>query len=528
MNKISFAYSALVCLITLVLVSASNAQNFLEKHSATVTPYVTSDVVGVAYVDLASFDFDNTMDVLTKIGAGSGDKFEDIKENATAIKAELKRLKEAGLSSAFGIVRMSDVQSGGTSWVLPVTKGSDARVVAETLSEHPLIKQSNQMVEAGAGVVFIAGSQTQIETLKTERADQPRDLSEQWKAMGGGTAGLVLFGDSDSRRVVKELMPAMPAPFEALTGSMIADDIQWAGISIYLSKSFGASVEIESSNEESAKTIESVVQAGTKLLQTMPQLDIVDKSELGFLVESIAPVRSGTRVSISTDKLMKDTDRFAKALSPMVNKLKSAADRSSRLNKLGQLALAMHNYESAHRHFPTQAIVDKAGKPLLSWRVQILPFIEQGDLYNQFKLDEPWDSEHNLKLVKQMPETFFDSNRENNKAGKTIFQVPSGKGLLFDGANEITFSKITDGSSNTLLAICVADKHAAVWTKPDDWQVDFADVTAELKQDGRKYVEAALADGSVHRIFIDAAVEKWEPLLKYADGGIVTVDDFEP
>ena len=99
---------------------------------------------------------------------------------------------------------------------------------------------------------------------------------------------------------------------------------------------------------------------------------------------------------------------------------------------------------------------------------------------------------------------------------------------MFDGANEITFSKITDGSSNTLLAICVADKHAAVWTKPDDWQVDFADVTAELKQDGRKYVEAALADGSVHRIFIDAAVEKWEPLLKYADGGIVTVDDFEP
>ena len=76
-------------------------------------------------------------------------------------------------------------------------------------------------------------------------------------------------------------------------------------------------------------------------------------------------------------------------------------------NNLKQLALGIHNFHSAYRKLPA-ARTDENGQPLLSWRVAILPFIEQQALYEQFHLDEPWDSEHNLKLIDQMPATFTD------------------------------------------------------------------------------------------------------------------------
>src|SRR5207249_2796575 len=80
-----------------------------------------------------------------------------------------------------------------------------------------------------------------------------------------------------------------------------------------------------------------------------------------------------------------------------------AGRRTVSQNNLKQIGLAMHNYHDTYRHFPPQALTDKNGKPLLSWRVAVLPFIEQDNLYRQFKLDEPWDSEHNRKLLERMP-----------------------------------------------------------------------------------------------------------------------------
>jgi len=80
---------------------------------------------------------------------------------------------------------------------------------------------------------------------------------------------------------------------------------------------------------------------------------------------------------------------------------------------LKQIALAMHNYHDTYGTFPPHAIYSKDGKPLLSWRVMILPYIEQNNLYQQFHLDEPWDSEHNQKLMQQMPRP--TPRRKNSK-----------------------------------------------------------------------------------------------------------------
>ena len=90
-------------------------------------------------------------------------------------------------------------------------------------------------------------------------------------------------------------------------------------------------------------------------------------------------------------------------------------------NNLKQLNLAILVYEHAHGSFPPAYTTGKDGKPLLSWRVHILPYMDQDALYKQFHLDEPWDSEHNKALVAQMPAAYKHPRSTVAGEGKTHY-----------------------------------------------------------------------------------------------------------
>jgi len=97
-------------------------------------------------------------------------------------------------------------------------------------------------------------------------------------------------------------------------------------------------------------------------------------------------------------------------LLPAVQAAREAGRRNAAANELKQIAIAMHNYHDTNKHFPARTIRDAEGKALLSWRVAVLPYIDQIDLYNQFHLDEAWDSPHNKSLIGKMPSLFADPN----------------------------------------------------------------------------------------------------------------------
>src|SRR5262249_31013910 len=77
----------------------------------------------------------------------------------------------------------------------------------------------------------------------------------------------------------------------------------------------------------------------------------------------------------------------------------------SSANNLKQIGLAIHDYQEIHGELPNNSH-DPNGKPLLSWRVHLLPYDEHDNLYRQFKLDEPWDSPNNLALLNRGPIPF--------------------------------------------------------------------------------------------------------------------------
>lgn len=196
-------------------------------------------------------------------------------------------------------------------------------------------------------------------------------------------------------------------------------------------------------------------------------------------------------------------------------------------NNLRQIALAMHNYHDSHGKFPPAASLDKQGKPLLSWRVQLLPYLEQEPLYRRFHLNEPWDSPNNKLLVAQMPAVYRCPTQKPGSASKTTYLAPVGKETVFppnskDGAR---IASISDGTSNTIMIVEADEDHAVEWTKPDDWLVDLAKPLAGLSRRHVQSIQVVMADGSVRLLRDPIEPKTMAALLTRAGGEVVQLPD---
>lgn len=182
---------------------------------------------------------------------------------------------------------------------------------------------------------------------------------------------------------------------------------------------------------------------------------------------------------------------------PAVAKTREAASRVRGQNNMRQLSIAMHTYLTERGSFPAHAIYAKDKKrALLSWRVALLPYLEQDALFKQFKLDEPWDSDDNKKLIAKMPAMFVDPEAPSaNEPGMTHYQVLVGGGAGFrPEAKGTKMFDITDGTSQTIM-MAVA-REPVVWTKPDDLPYHSNKPLPKLGFDGKAF-SVALFDGSV-------------------------------
>jgi len=201
----------------------------------------------------------------------------------------------------------------------------------------------------------------------------------------------------------------------------------------------------------------------------------------------------------------------------------SAAREMQSKNNLKMIGIAMHNYHDVHGKFPPAYSTDEAGKPLLSWRVHILPFVEQEPLYAKFKLDEPWDSEHNRKLIAEMPE-LYRAPGSKAEAGKTNYLTVRHKDSAFPGAEQTRFADIVDGSSNTIMVLEAGDAVAVTWTKPDDF-VPPMDPAAGLVDLRRKGFLAVNCDGAAHKFKATIDRDALKNLFNRRDGKPINWDD---
>jgi hypothetical protein len=150
-----------------------------------------------------------------------------------------------------------------------------------------------------------------------------------------------------------------------------------------------------------------------------------------------------------------------------IYQIKTNARRMIIANDLRLIALAMHSYHEKHGRLPPAVVRSVDGAPLYSWRVLLLPYLEQEALYAQFHLDEPWDSPHNLPLLNRIPRVYRPEFSATPDPSMTFYQVFVGPGSAFEGDKGLQVpDDFPDGANKTILV--VEARTAVPWTKPED------------------------------------------------------------
>ena len=217
-------------------------------------------------------------------------------------------------------------------------------------------------------------------------------------------------------------------------------------------------------------------------------------------------------------------------LLPAVRYAGPAARRSQCSNNLKQIALALHNYADMYHRLPPAYIADDNGKPMHSWRVLILPFLEQKPLYDQYDFSEPWDGPNNRQLHDQIVRAYCCPECATTQPqSETNYVAVMGPNTMWPGEKATQFADIADGTSNTLMVVEVRDS-GIHWMEPRDLHVLQMPLAVNpprgqgISSRHVNVAQAAMADGSVRVLSNDTPPETIEAVLSIA-GGEPIVDE---
>ncbi len=261
--------------------------------------------------------------------------------------------------------------------------------------------------------------------------------------------------------------------------------------------------------------------ASTSVLHTNDGLEIVSRRTLPIGLESLAATAS---VALLLETRSFNSTRRSDDLFSILGRILSptTARRDTSKNNLKQLMLAFHNFHDVHGRFPAALTTAKDGKAGLSWRVQLLPFLEHSGLFNEFRQDEPWDSEHNRTLIAKMPDVFRSPGSSADEFKTNYVGLRIKNSMLPPEDKGVGMRDITDGTSNTIMLVEADDEHAVIWTKPDDLDFDLENPLTGLNSPSISGgFLAAFADGSVRFISTTIDLEILRNLVIRNDGNVI-------
>jgi hypothetical protein len=467
----TLAFLSLVGAGTLSSSPMARAQLGASTQHSAIQAYLDADANFVSWVDVDQLDLRLMQTNLEALGGRavtgpvSGIKVAESIQKALQ-ESQVKRIYIVASTAAL----LGD-PSGGFA-VVPTAQPSDC--IKRLKQVDVLSKLAFQEVN---GNVVIAVKPSGLEACTTVR-DKPSTQLLEAMARCNGVHGMAI---------------SLPPSFLSTVQNLIPDGAPRQLV--------GAMIDMQSMNATQSKTSDTIeVQWTFGQAENASKFAALANDLVTNGLQSKTPISllnvSGSSVTMS--------DQAQKEILPkLMSKAKTGAALTVSSNHLKQLALAFHNYIDRHNVFPAQSISDKAGKKLLSWRVLLLPYIEENRLFNEFRLDESWDSPHNIKLVDRMPAIFsspYDADKPLAAKGMTRYVAPLTKNsTLGKPGKPLVFSDIKDGTSNTIWVVEAAPERAVIWTKPDDLVVDEADPGAGILVPGQNGFLGSFLDGSVLR-----------------------------
>jgi prepilin-type processing-associated H-X9-DG protein len=508
----------MVCLVVLLAVSGPVVARADDPRAKTIAPFIDADVIAVGRIDLGKVDLDKLARRLVADPEQSG-------EISQAVSPWVAALKKAGAREIYLLLVLPEILSPTSSpppVVVPLGERADAKAIGELLCGGAVKGPVAWPVCATIRNAVFAGCNEALDRVRQINPVDRPELTAAWSTLGDTCAEVLLIPSPDTRRVVEELLPSLPKELGGGAITTISRGLSWMAAGLSQDPEPRLRVVVQCKDAASTKALDSL---GENILQYLRQSPPLSPGgpDLAKLADDLKSDVTEDRITLAMDP--QNASKWATALSAPI---RGTAARRQCVNNLKQIALAMHNYHDRHKSFPPAYTVDKAGKPLLSWRVLILPYLEQEALYKEFHLDEPWDSPHNLTLIDRMPPTYRCPSISSKRTdpGKTTYLTPRGKSTIFPGPEGIKIQKITDGTSNTIFVVDASNDRALAWTKPDDWDVDPALDLKGIFGHHSGGINVAFADGSVHFIKDKVDPKLFEKLLTRDGGEVIGQDEF--
>jgi hypothetical protein len=358
-------------------------------------------------------------------------------------------------------------------------------------NDEPKMWPDCRLVHGGAAV----GMGTLLDQLGSIKPTARPEFRTALTAAGESPMRLAIVPPPIFARAAEEILRDPVPGTDKAAGPILAHGFRWLSLGVEpdLAK-FTAQLVIQSDGQEAGKAFADALKHGfEELVRGQSNFEALSPESLQLL--SLIPEAKGDRLVVSLDG---PRVAVVRAIAEQAfTRAAAAAFRQESMNHIKQIGLAMHNYRTAEKHFPPAAIRDKNGKPLLSWRVAILPWIDEGRLYKEFHLDEPWDSEHNRKLIDRMPDVYKNPDTAAQQPGRTRYLVPVGSSTMFPLDQIVDIKDITDGTVKTIMTIEVDSQHAVIWTKPDDLEVELDDPARGIFN-GDLPAVTGFADGSAY------------------------------
>ena len=353
----------------------------------------------------------------------------------------------------------------------------------------------------------------QVGAVKDTKKTKRTDIVQGFDAMGSLPFGAMLFPSKDNPLDLGKIFPSLKkAKGKEGEASGILNGLKLVTLGIYLDP-WRIEMVIQTENSELANDVQKSI---LKAIQSIPDLVQAQVEEVGKDPVFKALAAMVKSVSIMDDKVtivITDFDPYFEIAARINEQNQAKAAAALSMNKVKNIATALLAYHKDKGKFPPAATLSKEGKPLLSWRVQILPYLGHNFLYKQFRQNEPWDSEHNKKFIRRIPPSFRETQDDLNK-GTTPFQAPVGIATLFNpggtGTNSI---QIINELSNTIMLVKVPEDKTAIWTKPEDWEIDISLPAKDLLKGFTNAIVFACADGEVKAIPLKEAEEKIKSML---------------
>ncbi len=475
---LAFALPGLMMAMLAASPLAPGAEKFDAVAAArTLAPLVDGETILVAHVDPSRVSLEPIAASIGRIVPDAAGELSQAVKGTAGFLATLRR------------ERVSDVY-------LVVSLGGKSMVPRMTLVVSP-DDPKRDLTALRAALNLPAQVDLRAASPSSEGSELKRpELADALAAAGDAAVQVALIPPDSSRRVVEELVPKLPAEVGGGSITVVTHGISWAALAFELSPKPAARLTIKSRDAASAEALRTRWLDGMKLAGEQKEVRQV-LPDFEKVTALLSPKLSGDRLTLDIEEKDVAAAGLFAPVSQALEKARESSMRARSMNNLKQIALAFWNYHDTSKHFPPPASHSRDGKPLLSWRVAILPFIEQQQLYQQFHLDEPWDSPHNKPLIEKMP-AVFRSPKSKAAKGLTNYVVPVGGGALYSSAkDEPTVKDVTDGTSHTIMLVEVDDEHAVPWTKPDDMPFNPRDPKKGVGSLYERGFIAAYCDGSV-------------------------------